>query len=444
MGRIIFVVFFIFVFAINADAQSQYQFEDEFNGSSVDTTLWALYNGYLQNGNNEKQYYQPANATESGGYLTITAENANPPVDGYDYTSAYVYMNTFNFLYGTVEVRALMPGGVGPWPAIWLLGADCQANAGGPACNWPYPGSDEIDIAEILNSNLTQINNEVAMISNGKIVQPFCNSNGNFGTSGARPTITNVSQNWHVYTLIWEPGSLTWQVDGVTTCYETTLVPSDPMFLIINTAVGGAGEDRAVQNGTLPQTMLVDYVHVTTDSIPIYQVSPSAGANGSISPSSVVTVNPGSTTTFTVTPNPGYYASVGGTCGGTLSGSTYTTGDIIAPCSVTASFSTTNPVPRATVPYAPTDVTATAGSGQATVSFKLPANGGSPITGYNVTSSPGGITASRAGSPITVNGLTNGTAYTFTVTATNATGTSQASTLSNSVTPEAPRRHSRR
>ncbi|MGO9535284.1 MAG: fibronectin type III domain-containing protein [Syntrophobacteraceae bacterium] len=115
------------------------------------------------------------------------------------------------------------------------------------------------------------------------------------------------------------------------------------------------------------------------------------------------------------------------------------TGEIIAPCTVMASFSTTPSGPSATVPYAPTDVTATAGNGQATVSFKLPANGGSTITGYTVTSSPGGITASGAGSPIRVNGLTNGTAYTFTVTATNAIGTSQASTPSNSVTPEAPR-----
>jgi beta-glucanase (GH16 family) len=435
MRRIIVAFVLMLLFAINADAQSQYEFDDEFSGSSVDTTLWALYNGYLQNGNNEKQIYQPANATESGGYLTITAENANPPVDGYDYTSAHVEMNTFNFLYGTVEVRALMPGGVGTWPAIWLLGADCQSNAGGPACNWPYPGSDEIDIAEILDSNPTQINNEVAMISNGQIVQPYCNSSGSFGTSGNRPTITDASKNWHVYTLIWEPGSLTWQVDGVTTCHETTLVPSDPMFLIINTAVGGDGVGK-INSNTLPQTMLVEYVHVTTNSVPIYQISPSAGPNGSISPSSVVTVNPGSTTTFTVTPNAGYYAAVGGTCGGTLSGSTYTTGAIIAPCTVTASFSTTPSGPSATVPYPPTDVTATAGNDRATVSFKLPANGGSTITGYTVTSSPGGITASGAGSPITVNGLTNGTAYTFTVTATNAIGTSQASTPSNSVTPE--------
>lgn len=91
---------------------------------------------------------------------------------------------------------------------------------------------------------------------------------------------------------------------------------------------------------------------------------------------------------------------------------------------------------KATVPSAPTIGTATAGNAQATVPFTAPTNnGGSPITSYTVTSSPGGITASGAASPITVTGLTNGTAYTFTVTATNAVGTGPASAASNSVTP---------
>ena len=97
-------------------------------------------------------------------------------------------------------------------------------------------------------------------------------------------------------------------------------------------------------------------------------------------------------------------------------------------------------VTAATAPGAPTSVTATAtGQTTATVSFTAPAsNGGSAITSYTVTSSPGGITASGSSSPISVTGLSASTAYTFTVSATNAAATSLASSASTSVTTSAP------
>jgi len=65
-------------------------------------------------------------------------------------------------------------------------------------------------------------------------------------------------------------------------------------------------------------------------------------------------------------------------------------------------------------PGAPTSVTATAGEASATVTFVAPTFTGIPpgITGYLATSSPGGITATGASSPLSVTGLTNGTAYT--------------------------------
>jgi Concanavalin A-like lectin/glucanases superfamily/Fibronectin type III domain len=75
-------------------------------------------------------------------------------------------------------------------------------------------------------------------------------------------------------------------------------------------------------------------------------------------------------------------------------------------------------------------------SQQATISFTTPAsNGGSAITSYTVTSSPGGFTATGTSSPLTVTGLTNGTSYTFTVHATNINGNGVESVASNSVTP---------
>jgi hypothetical protein len=70
------------------------------------------------------------------------------------------------------------------------------------------------------------------------------------------------------------------------------------------------------------------------------------------------------------------------------------------------------------------------------VAFTPPAsNGGAAITSYTVTASPGGRSATGAAGPITVTGLTNGQAYTFTVTATNSAGTGPASAPSNAVTP---------
>jgi hypothetical protein len=96
-------------------------------------------------------------------------------------------------------------------------------------------------------------------------------------------------------------------------------------------------------------------------------------------------------------------------------------------------------------PGAPLNVTAIGGDGQASVSWTPPiSNGGSPITGYTVTATPGGIIVS-AGPSATgamVTGLTNGVTYTFTVAAANAIGTGPASAPSNPVTPVSPLRPS--
>jgi len=85
-------------------------------------------------------------------------------------------------------------------------------------------------------------------------------------------------------------------------------------------------------------------------------------------------------------------------------------------------------------PGTPTIGSATRGDQQASVVFTEPAVLGTGAITYTATSSPGSFTASGASSPVVVTGLTNGTAYTFTVTASNSFGSSTSGS-SNSVTP---------
>lgn len=129
----------------------------------------------------------------------------------------------------------------------------------------------------------------------------------------------------------------------------------------------------------------------------------------------------------TSTSNP-VIATVGNNGSYTFTGTTYNDfGTSVASPSATATLTT--------VPQAPTIGAASAGNANASVTFTGNANGGSSITSYTVTSSPGNITATGSSSPITVTGLTNDTAYTFTVKANNANGASLASAATNSVTP---------
>jgi hypothetical protein len=85
------------------------------------------------------------------------------------------------------------------------------------------------------------------------------------------------------------------------------------------------------------------------------------------------------------------------------------------------------------IPTAPTIGTATAATESATVEYTAATIGG-PATTFTALSNPGSFTGTGT-SPITVSGLTGGTAYTFTVRGSNATGSGEYSAASNSVTP---------
>ncbi|OON66036.1 carbohydrate-binding protein [Hymenobacter sp. CRA2] len=227
-----------------AQAQSYQQvWADEFNGSI--SSSWVFETGGGGWGNNEKQYYQRANATVSATDLIITARREN--VGGMPYTSARMKtQGVKQFQFGKIEARMKLPQGQGLWPAFWMLGANI-GQVGWPACG-------EIDVMEHINAE-NKVYGTVHWDSNG-----HAEYGGNIVTS---------PDAYHVYTVEWEPTYIRWFVDGVkyheiniTNGTGSTEEFQRPFFLLLNLAVAGNWPGQTVDESRLPASMYVDYVRV--------------------------------------------------------------------------------------------------------------------------------------------------------------------------------------
>ncbi len=120
----------------------------------------------------------------------------------------------------------------------------------------------------------------------------------------------------------------------------------------------------------------------------------------------------------------------------TLLSSSYPSNSVTVSATTPSALFYSSAITHPTAPMNPTIDGVVVGDGRAFIAFTAPSNnGGSVITGYTVTSTPGNIIATGTSSPITITGLTNGTAYNFTISATNAIGSGLASTTTTSVTP---------
>jgi len=225
---------------------------DEFGKSGLpDSTKWNcdMGTGCPQNcgwGNNEMEYYtdRPENAIVKGGVLKLKAIKEHYQDAGY--TSAKLQTKKkFAFTYGRVEVRAKLPSGRGPWPAIWMLGCD----PGHP--EWPACG--EIDIMEHRGFEQNKIF--------GTLHYPG-RSGGN--ADGGYTMIPDATSKFHIYSLVWSPSVLKFYVDKF--LYHTVINSESTPFnhdfyLILNLAMGGNfGGD--IDPAFLDATMEVDYVRV--------------------------------------------------------------------------------------------------------------------------------------------------------------------------------------
>lgn len=260
--------------------------QDEFNGSGVDSSKWSFERNCWGGGNGEAQCYvsDAKNVWVDGDYLHIkairedlTGPNIGDDEDSYDandrsgtgtYSSGRIRSKgKGDWRYGRFEIRAKLPAGQGTWPAIWMLPTD-----------WVYGGwasSGEIDIVEAVNLKVGGENQVHGTLHYGADWPDNVYS----GEAYVLADGSNPADGFHEYALEWEKGEIRWYVDGDHYASQTesgwysNAAPNNPsapfdkrFHMILNFAVGGdwAGNtnDTGIDASAFPQEMIVDYVRV--------------------------------------------------------------------------------------------------------------------------------------------------------------------------------------
>ena len=255
----------------------QLVWNDEFDGSSLDTSRWTAENSTYGDGNLELACLtpRPENLRVGGGQLTITARREATPYrcrnerrtaefpNGRPYTSAMIRsQGKFDVTFGRIEMRARLPRGTGLWPAFWMLSSDYRYGGDGR--------SGELDIMENIGSRPHEISGTAH----------YCYScsgrDARQGHGYTFPAGTDAADGFHTYAVEWEPGVIRWYVDG--NLYGTSdatnrpwvappgaafPAPFDhPHYLILNMAVGGRWPGSPTADTPFPAEFSVDYVRV--------------------------------------------------------------------------------------------------------------------------------------------------------------------------------------
>jgi beta-glucanase (GH16 family) len=243
-------------------------FNDNFD--TLNPSTWT--DEYWWGGNAGTQAtFDPNNVSVSNGTLSLTATHqsetsntgvANPYTSGLISTGGIAGIQPlgFSFTYGYIEVRTRIAPGQGMWSALWMLPVSHQDNY-------------EMDVFENLGRAPTTF-------------QGFVHNAPNYG-SGVASLDFNMTQDYHVYGMDWEPDHVTWYVDGnaVATVTNTSLISTQAMYLMLNLDVGGAW--AGFPDSTTPQSSswLVDYLRVWQKT-PSFTSATTTTVSSSLDPSS--------------------------------------------------------------------------------------------------------------------------------------------------------------
>jgi beta-glucanase (GH16 family) len=255
---------------------------DEFNGTSLDTTIWTFDTGTGENGwgNGEKEYYtKGANLEFANGAMAIVAKKEDK--SGMSYTSSRIHsQGKKEFKYGYFEVKLKSPEGKGLWPAFWMLGADFNNPT-----KWPVCGEAEIF------ETLTGPNGYNGLGDNafiGTCHHPNPDGTGVKYNTGKYTYTEKLSLKYHLYAIKWDKTSIQYFFDGnkfweysITASYLTMF--HQKFFFIANVAVGGNYQGDNIDNSIFPQKMYIDYIRVYSDQ-PVNVVStPASPVQGAMS-----------------------------------------------------------------------------------------------------------------------------------------------------------------
>ena len=227
--------------------------EDNFDGTTINTSRWSYEVGGSGWGNNELQYYTPGNnATVSNGILNITARKES--FQGSQYTSTrLISKGKGDWTYGRFEIRAKLPRGRGTWPAIWMLYSD--------ATYGQWPASGEIDIMEHVGFDAEKIHCSIHTSA----------YNHTRGTQKTASLLTpGATTDFQVYRVDWTPFSVRGFINNVQYFEfknENTGFAAWPFnknfHLLLNLAVGGNwGGAQGIDDSVFPATLSIDYVRV--------------------------------------------------------------------------------------------------------------------------------------------------------------------------------------